>query len=106
MTGLRRILKNILDAIHFKSSKLKINMRDGKHTVLRAVTFSELFKSLDGENSKNIERLREIKKRLLELVESGIVVELESEPSFYLSGEEFNEKIGAKTNIVGIEEYV
>lgn len=100
-----KLQKKIIDAINFKSRKLKISMRDGKTTMLKAVTFSQLSKLLGGENAIKIERLREIKRQLVELVESGIVVELESEPSFYLLGEEFKEQIGNKTNVVGIEGY-
>lgn len=98
-----KLKKNIIDVISFKSRKLKISMRDGKLTMLKAVTFSQLSKLLGNDNARKIERLREIKRQLVELVESGIVVELESEPSFYLLGEEFKEKIGTKSNIRGVE---
>lgn len=97
-----KLQKKIIDSIKYKSSNLKISMRDGKLTMLKAVTFTQLSIIL-GDNAKNIERLREIKRQLVKLVECGMVVELESEPSFYLLGEEFKEKIGTKSNVVGIE---
>ena len=97
-----KLQERIIESINFKSKKLKVSMNDGKFAMLKAVTFSQLCKLL-GDNDKKLERLREIKKQLLGLVDSGVIVEIESEPSFYLLGKEFEEKVGTKSNIGGIE---
>ena len=99
----RKMQEKIIEAINFKGKEIKINMQGGKITNLKAITFVQLGKILDVDNTKSIELLREIKRQLIKLVESGVLVELKSEPSFYLFADEFDRKIGSKSNVIGIE---
>ncbi len=99
----REMQEKIIEAINFNGNELKINMQGGKIANLKAVTFVQLGKILDVDNTKGIELLREIKRQLIKLVDRGVLVELESEPSFYLFADEFDRKIGSKSNVLGIE---
>ena len=98
--------EKIIEAINLRSKELKIYMHGGTYTELKAVTFAQLGKILDVDNTKSIEQLREIKRQLIELVDTGVLVELESEPSFYIFADEFDRKIGSKSNVLGIEGFV
>ena len=97
--------EEIINTINSKSNQLKVGMHDGNVIMLKAVTFSQLCKMLSVDYMKEIARVREIKRQLIELIGKGKVVEIRSEPSFYFLGEEFGEKVGAKSNVRGTEGY-
>jgi hypothetical protein len=98
------IFQNMLiETIKSKSKEIIISLRDGKSTQIKAVTFTQLARLLGIDNSKNMEKLRELKRQLIALVENEMIVEIESEPTFYLLRNEFIDKIGSKSNISGIE---
>jgi hypothetical protein len=102
----KKMQEKIIEAMNFNSKELKINMHDGTFTRLKAATFAQLGSILNVDNTKSIEQLREIKRELIELVHTGVLVEIESEPSFYLFADEFDRKIGSKSNVIGIEGFV
>ena len=95
--------QKIIDTINLKSKKLKISTHEGKVEELKAVTFSQLVTFLNIGDKKDIEQLREIKRQLIALIENNELIELESEPTFYLLKKEFDEKLKSKLNISGIE---
>jgi hypothetical protein len=102
----KKMREKIIEAMNLNSKELIITMHDGTFTRLKSATFAQLGSILNVDNKKNIEQLREIKRVLIELVHTGILVEIESEPSFYLFADEFDKKIGSKSNVRGIEGFV
>lgn len=95
--------QNIINAINLAGHNLKISTHEGKVEELKAVTLFQLATFLKIDYSKDIKQLRQIKKHLIALIENNELVELESEPPFYLLKEEFDKKIKSNINISGIE---
>ncbi len=84
---------NILDAFAMKSSNREKKSRDGETIEYKFITFSEIseyIKILCLENNTKFPGPREIKRRIIDLIEEESIVEVFGEPPIYLLSGEFD----------------
>ena len=93
----------ILKVITTNSQKLKISLHKGGVVQVNAITFSQIIDFTFDKKNNEIQKYREAKQAVLNLISEDAIVELSGEPPYYFFKEEFDTAIRSKENIMGIE---